>query len=366
MRVLVDATMLDGQPSGASTRLQALGAAHARRGAMEVVHLVRPDVDALEGLAVRPFAGATTPVRRALAGRRLDAAMRECDAALLHAGALPLPRVTGGPVVLTLHDLRFLDERASPLRRLWASRRLVGNLARAARIVTVSRSTADGLIARGLAGADRIVVVPNAPTPSLGGPIDALDMGAFRRRADLNRRYVLALGPVRPHKAPGHLLAALAAAHAQGADDLGLVFAGRADAQRTLPLLRRAASMGLADHVRVVGLLTEAELDVVLAGADALAVAGRDEGFSIPVVDAQARGIPVVAVDAGALPEVVGPGGRLVAPGDAWAFGAALAAAVLRGDARDELIVAGRTAAARWSWDRSAETLEQVWAAAAG
>ena len=54
LRVLVDATMLDGGPSGAATRLAALGAAHVARGRVQVVHLVRPGLQPLPGLECAP------------------------------------------------------------------------------------------------------------------------------------------------------------------------------------------------------------------------------------------------------------------------------------------------------------------------
>jgi len=362
LRVLVDATMLDGGPSGAGTRLRALGAAHAARGQVEVLHLVRPGCDPLPGLACLPLPSADTPLRRARAGPRLDALLAGLRAAVLQAGALPLPRVRAAPLVLTLHDLRFLRDDAPPLRRMWARAALPRNLARAAHVVAVSRATADELAARDLVEPFRLTVVPNAGTPGLPREVPPDALAALRRRLGLNTRYVLSVGPVAPHKRPGALLAALAAARARpGGGDLALLLAGRADAQAAESVARRARELGVLEAVRVPGPLAPDELAAALAGADALVVASRVEGFSIPVVDAQSQGVPVVAVAAGALPEVVGDGGWLVPPDDAAAFGAALLAAVTPGELRAARLSAGRAAAARWSWDASAARLEALW-----
>lgn len=362
MRVVVDATMLDGGPSGAATRLAALGAAHARAGRVELLHLVRPGVAPLPGLPCEEFPGADTPLGRARCGPRLDALLAARGAAAFQAGALPLPRVTRAPLLLTLHDLRFLRADAPALRRLWARAAAPRNLARAARVACVSRITADGLLASGLVPRERVLVAPNAGTPGLEAPAGPEPIAALRRRLALNTRYVLALGPVAPHKRPGLALAALAAARERpGGGDLALLLAGRADAAQAERAALRARQLGVLDALRVPGPLSDADLAAALSGADALLVASEVEGFSIPVVDAQRLGVPVVAVAAGALPEVAGEGGLLAPPGDADALGAALLAAVTPGPARDALLARGRAAAARWSWDATAEALERAW-----
>jgi len=365
LRVLVDATMLDGQPSGAATRLAALGAAHAARGAVEVLHLVRPGVDPLPGLRCEPFAGATTPLSRALAGPRFSAALAAHGAALLQCGALPLPAVRAAPLLLTVHDLRFLERGADVprARRLWARWRLRPNLARARALVAVSESTAAGLRALLAGGGPDVHVVPNAGSPGLERVEDPADVAAFRRRLQWNARYVLAIGPLVRHKQPLFLLEALAAARARpGGADLGLVLAGRAEPERAHTFAERARALGLSNCVRLTGPLDPPTLAAALSGADALLVASTCEGFSIPVVDAQRLLVPVVAVHAGALPEVAGADAAwLVPPGDAAAFGAALVDAVSAGPERDLRLARATERSGRWSWERSAAALEALW-----
>jgi glycosyltransferase involved in cell wall biosynthesis len=366
LTVLVDATTLDGHPSGAATRLRALGEAHARRGAVRVVHLVRPEtpLDPLPGLETRPFRGMTTPLSRSFAARRLAAVRDELGAAVVHAGALPLPAPRAGPLVLTIHDLRFLEPGAgaSPARRLWGRYRLRPNLSRASRVVAVSRTTADALASRGLVPADRVAVIPNAPTPWLSPEDDPQRLAGFRRRTELNARYLLAVGPLATHKRTGLLLDVLAALHRRPAcADVGLVVAGRLEPPRALPFMRRAKAMGLDGHVRLVGPLDDEHLSIALSGADALVVPSVAEGFSLPVTDAQVFGVPVVAARAGALPEVGGEGAWYAEPGDAEAFAAVVAEAVTPSDEREARLQAGRAAASRWSWDASAAALEELW-----
>jgi glycosyltransferase involved in cell wall biosynthesis len=368
VRVLVDACTLDGLPSGAATRLAGLGAALSARGRVEVLHLVRPGLDPLPGLSCLPFDGFATPWQRLRAGPRLARVIAAQQAALFQAAALPLPRLSAAPLLLTLHDLRFLDPAsgASPLRRLWGRHGLRSNLARAARIVAVSRTTADALRARASCPEERLSVVPNAGTPGLARIGDASALAAFRRAAGLNARYALVLGPIERHKQPGFLLSVLARLRGGPAADLVLAFAGRADPAAVQALQRRAAALQLESRVAVLGLLDGPLLAAALSGADALLLAGRSEGFSIPLVDAQRLEVPVVAVSAGALPEVAGDGAWFAPSGDEPAFAAALQAALTPGAERSARLAVARRAAERWSWERSAEQLEQVWLEVAG
>lgn len=364
MKVVVDATMLDGRPSGAATRLAGLARALAERGTVELLHLVRPGLDPLPGHPRRELDGLTTPWARGRAGRRLDRLLTDERADLYQAGALPLARITAAPQVLTVHDLRSADP-AGPEpwpRRAWTRWRLGPNLRRAARVVAVSETTRAALVSGGFCPAARVAVVPNGPTPDLALVADLDRVAAFRRRAELNRRYVLALGPVSAHKRLGELLETLAAVSAlPGGDDLGLVLAGRADPEGALVVSRRARRLGLAERVRLTDVLDDQALAAALTGAEALVFAGRHEGFSIPALDGLALGLPVVAPEAGAFPEVLADAGWRYPPGDAAAAARCWLAAVTPGPEREARLAAGRRRAADFSWAASAEALEQVW-----
>jgi glycosyltransferase involved in cell wall biosynthesis len=145
--------------------------------------------------------------------------------------------------------------------------------------------------------------------------------------------------------------------HAQGAD-LSLVLAGRTDARRAFALGRQAERWGVADALRMVGPLDAPELAAALSGADALLVTGRHEGFSIPLVDAQQCGVPVVAVRSGALAEVGGDGVWLAGPEDVPGLAAAVLDATTPSDLCESRLRRGRKLAARWSWETSARALE--------
>jgi glycosyltransferase involved in cell wall biosynthesis len=97
-------------------------------------------------------------------------------------------------------------------------------------------------------------------------------------------------------------------------------------------LRRRSLDDGLGDRVWFLGPRTGADLDRSYAAADLLVLASRAETYGIVVIEALARGLPVVAADVGGLTEALGHGadrirpGLLVPPDDPAALGAALRA----------------------------------------
>ena len=74
------------------------------------------------------------------------------------------------------------------------------------------------------------------------------------------------------------------------------------------PALRRR--LGLLDAVTFAGHATDAAVAEAYATSDVLVVTSEHEGFCVPVVEAMAAGLPVVAFDQGAIPEVLGDAGR--------------------------------------------------------
>jgi glycosyltransferase involved in cell wall biosynthesis len=93
---------------------------------------------------------------------------------------------------------------------------------------------------------------------------------------------------------------------------------------------RRSADGGLGDRVRFPGPRNGAELDRGYAAADVMVLASRAETYGMVVIEALARGLPVIAADVGGLTEALGHGadrirpGLLVPPDDVGALAAAL------------------------------------------
>jgi glycosyltransferase involved in cell wall biosynthesis len=102
------------------------------------------------------------------------------------------------------------------------------------------------------------------------------------------------------------------------------------------------------------------ELPALYAGARAFVLPSLYEGFGLPVLEAMASGVPVVASNRAALPETCGDAALLVDPEDPSAIAEAVLAAATDESVRAPLIEAGRARAARFTWERTARATDQA------
>jgi L-malate glycosyltransferase len=172
--------------------------------------------------------------------------------------------------------------------------------------------------------------------------LDATAGAAPHERSGPGARW-LAVGRVSPNKGLESTVAALAVARAHGDADATLQLVGKpATGSYVAALHRYVADLGLAGVVQFTGHASDATVAAAYAAADVLVVTSEHEGFCVPVVEAMAAGLPVVAFDQGAVPEVLGGAGVLVPDKDPYALAAAIAALLGDPPRRDALIAAGR------------------------
>ena len=109
--------------------------------------------------------------------------------------------------------------------------------------------------------------------------------------------------------------------------------------------------------VRLTGYVDDATLDGLLAGAELLVHPSLYEGFGLVVLEAMARGTPVLAARATALPETGADAAAYFDPADPGDLRRQLLALLQDGAHRSELARRGRERAAQFSWARvAAET----------
>jgi glycosyltransferase involved in cell wall biosynthesis len=145
--------------------------------------------------------------------------------------------------------------------------------------------------------------------------------------------------------------------------ELKLVLAG--DGFERPELEQRSRDLGIASRVTFLGSVPNHELPGWYRAAAVSVIPSLEEGFGIPAAEAMGCGIPVVATDAGGLVEVVEHGvtGIIVQKGDSHALAQALRALLEDEELRARMGAAGcRRARELFSWDRTVESFDQIYA----
>ncbi len=203
-----------------------------------------------------------------------------------------------------------------------------------------------------------VETIPLGHIPLAEPPAAAPEPFAGRLRG---RPFVVCVGTVERRKnlpALAHAFGLLAADD----PDLMLVVAGRpGNDSGALEAAVASLPSGAATRVVVAGRVDEAAKSWLVHNARTLAYPSFDEGFGFPLLEAMGAGTPVVASNAGSIPEVAGDAALLVDPHDPTALAAALGR-VHRDDAcRAALVAAGRHRVEAFSWRTTAERIASLY-----
>jgi glycosyltransferase involved in cell wall biosynthesis len=187
-----------------------------------------------------------------------------------------------------------------------------------------------------------------------------LDM-AIRKKYDLPDFYALYLGGYEIHKNVTTILLAYTYVTQALGDEYPLVLAGSKPAKSSSRFPDYDGyidRLGLDDSVTWIGYIDEEDKPAVYRGASAFIFVSRQEGFGLPVLEAMACGVPVIASDKSALPEVVGNAAFALDPDDARQIGGSIIAAMTQDELAAEMREKGLAQAAQFSWEQTAtETL---------
>jgi len=269
------------------------------------------------------------------------------------AAASWLARHLGIPYVVKVHgsDLNVKAEQA--LIRPQIRHALRG----AQGVVAVSQALADKAVAMGVDPA-RVHVLYNGVEPNLFTP-GPLSDARTKLALPQDERILLYVGNLKDTKGCLDLLEAFPRVLATH-PDANLLFVGAGPAREAL--LQRAAALGCAARVRLVGAVEHFALGDWFRAADLLCLPSHNEGVPNVVLEAMACGTPVVATRVGGIPEVLPEhAGILVDAHDRIGLEGALV------DALGKPWDSGRIAAhaSRFRWDENIQQLGDILQAAA-
>ena len=292
---------------------------------------------------------------------QLPSAARRSGVDVLWSPGYTAPVSAHCPQVVTVHDMQYCEfpEDLSPLA-LWVTRVLVPAAVRAAcRVVTVSEFSRAQIVKHTGVPARKIVAVHSAAGAEFGKEFPVEEGRMRRARLVSDEPYILCVANTYPHKNVHALIEAFG--RLIGHQGLNLVLVG--GERRGEPLVRAALDRlpgARRSSVKRLRGLDRQDLVALYQGARIFAFPSVYEGFGLPVLEAMAAGVPVVAVDRGPMREI-GCDSIRYCDGSARSLADQMEDLLaMEADARFLMIRQAREQAARFTWERAADQTVEV------
>ncbi len=264
------------------------------------------------------------------------------------------------PQVLAIHDLAFLHYPQG-ISRIYLEyyKFYTPKFIRAAKqIVTVSEFSKEDIISHYPEAKNKITVVYNAADEHFR-PASFREKEHCKERLTEGREYFLYTGSVHPRKNIMTLLKGFSWFKKRHQSNMKLVLAGRM-AWKNEDFVKLMETYKYRNDVVMTGYLPEDELKTVIASSYALVYPSVWEGYGLPLVEAMQSGVPVIASNNSALPEIAGSAAYYTDPDDAEAWGRGMGLIFKDETYRNKLVQNGLERAGFFSWEKSASALHEV------
>jgi len=287
---------------------------------------------------------------------------------IFHSPGTPLPPLTqcrAPKRVLTIYDLsytRFPEIYGPAYAR--AARAAIDSIRPGDWVLTSSESIRAELCEFGVAAPPHVAVVPLAADRGTFYPCsDDVKIQAVRRRYAIPPgSYILTVNSPDPRKNLARAIRAFAALiRQQRIDDLSFVMAGNTGPGSDIITSTVAECSDVRGRFVATGYIADEDLAALYCGATMFVYPSSYEGFGLPLLEAMQCGIPVIAINASSMAEVVGDAGLLVDPADDDALAAAMLNLYCDAQARERLRRKSLARAARFSWERTTQQLLKVY-----
>ena len=262
-----------------------------------------------------------------------------------------IPKYRDIPVIATIHDAIPLSgkEWFKPVHRIYHMA-LKRSMYWPDHVITVSHHSKSEIV-RELGIPERMVsVVHNGVAKQWFRKPTTDEVNSIRRKYGLPKKYVVSVGTIQPRKNFEFLIKAFRCLHEDTRRDHALVIVGKpgSNSEHICAQFKKEEKSG---SFRWLNYVEEAELQLVVAGATAMAFPSLAEGFGIPIIESFAAGTPVIASNRTSMPEVAGDAAILASPSDMREFSNGLEALLSDEMLREKLKFQGQRRAREFAWE---------------
>lgn len=257
----------------------------------------------------------------------LPLAIRKIKPDLLHCTSNTAPLFCNVPLILTLHDVIFMEKRqgkksSSLYQQMgWYYRRwnVPRILDKCHQIITVSHFEAARISSIMNIPIEKILTVYNGFSHHFK-PLEWSECVKTVTKYCESPHYFFFLGNTDPKKNTLRTLKAYSLYLQQAKNDPCLLLIADLDETVIDAYLQEADIAHIKPYLRYPGYIPNTDLPAIYSGATAFIYTSLRESFGIPILEAMACGTPVITSNTSAIPEIAGEGAILVSPTDEQAI----------------------------------------------
>jgi glycosyltransferase involved in cell wall biosynthesis len=243
-----------------------------------------------------------------------------CD--LLHCTSNTAPVYSKVPLMITLHDIIYMEkmmiwwkggswyQRLGNLYRRW----VVPAVVRKSRMtITVSDYERDRISRFFGMGPDRLKTVYNGVSRHFMPVKDSAELSRIREKYRLPDKFFFFLGNTVPKKNTRGVVKAFASFRTQTSEDYKLVMPDYEEAA-LLTMIKELGCPGIREHIHLTGYIVNTDLPAIISLCKVFLYPSLRESFGIPILEGMACGIPVITSNTSSMPEIAGDAAFIIDP----------------------------------------------------
>lgn len=293
---------------------------------------------------------------------RLPGKVKEERVDLLHCTANTAPAFLSVPLIVTIHDIIYLEQvgfKGTAYQNIGNLYRrfVVPKIAKKANLIlTVSEFEKQNIIKRLQLPEEKVKVVYNGVAAQFNNLYETAKIEAFRAKYKLPSRFIMFLGNTAPKKNTLNVIKAYADFCLRQADSVPLVLL---DYKRefVIKILEHLGQQHIISRIIFPGYIPYSEIPLMYNAATLFLYPSLRESFGLPILEAMACGIPVITSNTSSMPEVAGGAAELIDPFNHKELSNAISRLLTNDSLRIGYREKGLQRAKQFTWKASAEQL---------
>lgn len=297
----------------------------------------------------------------------LPKAAKDCGVQILHCTSNTTPIFTQIPIILTLHDIIYLEKWNFTKGTAY---QIIGNLYRrwnvplavklAKHILTVSNFENNRIKSYFKLDNNAISTAYNGVGKHFKPITDSNELLRTKKKYKLPDNFVFFLGNTDPKKNVIGVLKALSILKQKKLLDFKLLML---DINRDYlqGIMRKIGDESLVDDIVFSGYVPNIDLPAIYSQASLFLYPSLRESFGIPLLEAMACGTPIITSNTSSMPEVAGEAAVFVDPTDANQIADAILQLQKNNELKEKLKAIGFSRISRFTWQHNAELTLSVY-----